>query len=134
MNLFVVFFRHESIRHTSNHEMLFQISPPETIHNEVDGVCHILSFRFCLTFIRREREREREIKHYKRSYDYAFDLSHRGEALSDLNDKRHFNIFNPQHFAPPPPPPLLPDSRPLKTDLHFCCSIIQGYISKEKSI
>ena len=56
MSLFVVFLRHEPVRPTSNHETFFQISPPETIHDEVDGVCHILPFRPCLTFTWTERE------------------------------------------------------------------------------
>ena len=48
-------FKTEPIRPTSNHEMLFQISPPEKIDDEVDGFCHILSFRVGLTFTCGER-------------------------------------------------------------------------------
>ena len=51
-----LFFGHEHKRPKSNHEMLFQISPPETIYDEVDGVCHILPFHVCVTFTLRERD------------------------------------------------------------------------------
>ena len=40
----------------STHEMLFHISPPETIHDNVDGVCHILPLRVSLTiYLKREK-------------------------------------------------------------------------------
>ena len=70
MKLFVVFFRQEPARPTSYHEMLFQISPPVTIHDEVDSVCHILSFRVCLMFTWRKRENYGYV-----DYGYAFSRS-----------------------------------------------------------
>ena len=60
MKRFVLFFRDEPVRPTSDHEMLFQISPPQKIHNEIDGVCHVLPFRVCLTFTWRKKRWDRE--------------------------------------------------------------------------
>ena len=75
MKTFVVFFRQEPIRNTSKHEMLSQISPAETIHDEADGVCHILPFRVCLTFTSNWREREMNLYYcYYYCYYYYYIL------------------------------------------------------------
>ena len=81
---FVVFFRHEPIRPISNRVMLFQISPPETIHAmRFRMVSAKFSHSASVWHLPDNHERKREINYYdydyvdyKRCYYYAVCRSH----------------------------------------------------------